>query len=846
MRKVEFRIDFNVDDEAVLQIKYRFFTNDGECRQGRLALDELSSGMWSGFLTFDYDVVRISYGYELVRLGEVVRYEWNTMPHEVEFAFERSSWILYDKWLDSPFANYMQSGLFKRFCMSDESSCNLDRAIFTNECPDVLLFDVPACGLAENETLVLTGDDDVLGCWSPERAVRMKKIAFNRWQCVIDVSSIKNKTINFKFVAFNLKNCSVRWETGNNRAFHIVDNGETVVRRVTVDGIDFSVRKLRMAGTVIPLFSLRSEKSWGVGDFGDLKLFAEWLAATGQHVLQLLPVNDTALYGGECDSYPYNCISVFALHPQYADMSVLPKLKDGRTYAAFLRRAKRLNEKEAFDYSTVNELKEAYLRKLFDENADVFLSNNDYKLFIEKQKEWLEPYCAYRFLTRKIGVGYDNWGKFSFYEKDTCKFLINEFCDAEREMQYYSYVQYLLYSQLKDAHNYALSLGVVLKGDIPIGVAPNGVDVWCDKSLFNRSGSAGAPPDAFSADGQNWGFPTYNWEVMARDGYSWWCRRLKYMANFFDAYRIDHILGFFRIWEIPSCVSSGLSGHFRPSMPLSVEEIENCGFYFDVSRYSCKFLSDLPSDKPADLLFIPDEDSSGYYHPRIMASETDCYKALGERNRQAFDNIYEDFFYHRHTRYWFEEAMKKLAPLLSATTMTACGEDLGMIPECVPWAMKNLQILSLEIQRMPKNFGERFARTENYPYLSVATPSTHDMSTLREWWTENTDDTQYFYNEIIGMQGKAPAELSGNIAKKIISMHLGSPSMLALVAWQDWMAMDESLRRANANDERINIPANRAHVWNYRMHMTIEELCSKRLFNKTLLQMVSESERILK
>ena len=316
------------------------------------------------------------------------------------------------------------------------------------------------------------------------------------------------------------------------------------------------------------------------------------------------------------------------------------------------------------------------------------------------------------------------------------------------------------------------------------------------------------------------------------------------MAEFFDAYRIDHILGFFRIWEIPCNVSSGLSGHFRPCRPLSVEEIECAGFRFDPAVHSCASTAALPAG-PADLLFLPDEKLSGCYHPRIMASKTNSYLALDEASRQAFDRIYEDFFYHRHTNFWYEEAMKKLAPLLSATSMTACGEDLGMIPACVPWAMKQLQVLSLEIQRMPKQFGVRFANPAYYPYLSVATPSTHDMSTLREWWTESPEDTRCFYNEMLGREGEAPKQMSGEVAKSILVQHLQSPSMLALVAWQDWMAMDERLRRDNPCAERINIPANRDHVWNYRMHIPIERLLKEDEFNETLRGMFADSGRLL-
>lgn len=843
MKKIEFIVIFHTDDNATIQVKYCFRTTGGEESENRLQLEKSSPDTWNGILTFDNNVTELSYGYEVVRNGTTVRNEWGDTPHKISLENTDTSWKLFDKWFDAPFCNYMQSGLFKKFHTHNTPATGCGKITIPSTSPDILLFDIQACGLTADETVVLTGDADELGNWEPLRGIRMTNTAFNRWQCIADVSAIRNRTLNFKFVTLDTKNGNIQWESGDNRTLFIACEEQPTIRRVTFEGIKFREPDLRIAGTVIPLFSLRSESSWGIGDFGDLKKMAEWLAATGQHVLQLLPVNDTTIYGGEGDSYPYNCVSVFALHPQYINIPALPAIKDGRTRAAFLRRAKRLNDSRTFDYPAVNELKENYLRKLYQESGEKLLDTPEFKLFEKEQQSWLKPYCAYRFLSKKICPGPGNWNKYDSYKEDTYERLTKEYDDAAHEMRYHALVQYFLYKQLKEAHEYSLSLGVAIKGDIPIGVAPDGADVWCDKKLFNRQGSAGAPPDAFSADGQNWGFPTYNWETMALDGYSWWKRRLKYMSNFFDAYRIDHILGFFRIWEIPSYVSSGLSGHFRPSIPLTIEEIEKAGFYFDPSQHSCAKATAIPADKPADLLFIPDETLPGHYHPRIMASETNSYRALGERNKQAFNRLYEDFFYHRHTNFWFEEAMKKLTPLLSATTMTACGEDLGMIPACVPWAMNNLQILSLEIQRMPKQYGTRFAHTEEYPYLSVATPSTHDMSTLREWWTENPDDTQHFYNEIIGREGKAPTTMDGTTAKAILAMHLKSPSMLTMIAWQDWMAIDERLRHPDAHEERINIPANRDHVWNYRMHITIEELCKQRAFNETVSQMIQEAGR---
>ncbi|MBQ5663966.1 MAG: 4-alpha-glucanotransferase, partial [Bacteroidaceae bacterium] len=519
MKKIEFIVTFHTDDNATIQVKYRFRTTKGEEFENRLQLEEGANDTWSGFLTFDDSTTELIYGYEVTRNCTTVRSEWGETPHSINLEASSASWKLFDKWYDAPFCNYMQSGLFKKFYNRETAAFSKEKIAFPNNNSDILFIDIQACGLTADETLVLTGDDAEVGNWEPTRGIRMTNVNFNRWQCAVEASALHNKTLSFKFVALNTKSGEARWEAGDNRTIFIANEERATINRFTFEGIDFGTPRLRVAGTVIPLFSLRSESSWGIGDFGDLKKMAEWLSATGQHVLQLLPVNDTTIYGGEGDSYPYNCVSVFALHPQYVDISALPAIKDGRTRAAFFRRAKRLNENRTFDYQAVNELKENYLRKLYEESGEKLLESPEFKLFEKEQKAWLEPYCAYRFLSKNICPGPGNWGKYNTYETDTCERLIKEYSNAESEMRYYALVQFFLYKQLKEAHEYSLSLGVTIKGDIPIGVAPDGVDVWCDRKLFNCKGSAGAPPDAFSADGQNWGFPTYNWETMALDGY---------------------------------------------------------------------------------------------------------------------------------------------------------------------------------------------------------------------------------------------------------------------------------------------------------------------------------------
>ena len=893
MHSLEFNIRYNVSDGAALHLCYRLDDN-GDVQDGSIALREVQKGWWVCSMDVDDRYPNICYGYELRLGGNTLCSEWAGTPHTLRFNCVNRNYIVHDMWLDSPAGYYEQTNLFRFFNKQarelDEPSVNWYNRSVT--------FSVYATGLRRNERLHLVGDAGVLGSWEPAKALPMQQRVRNRWSVTFDVSTLWSGGLYYKFIAIDDEG-NVRWESGDNRHILLPDFEPSTNYFYQLDALTFDAPSLRLAGTVIPLFSLRSAHGWGIGDFGDIKLFADWLASTGQNILQLLPVNDTTVCGGNEDSYPYNCVSVFALNPIYTDISALPALSKARRNAFYQKEREALNALPTVEYAKVYRLKINYLRELFEEVGSDVLSSEGYIAFEKEQQQWLKSYALFRFLSSRLHSNIWDWGEYSRYGSGTMERVVAEYPDAVYEVRFHSYVQYLLYTQLSDAHNYANSRGIALKGDIPIGVAPNGVDVWCDREQFNLAVSAGAPPDMFAADGQNWGFPTYNWQVMAADGYAWWRRRLQYMSRFFDAYRIDHILGFFRIWEIPRTATSGLAGSFSPNRPLSVEEMAVAGFAFDESRHTVPYIDDALLKKHfprkarqiidaflcencdgtyrfkpeitdantlayyiyertpklsqpmkdallriyGSVLFMRDLNTPTLFVPRILGSDTGAYAQLTQSERIAYDRIYEDYFYNRHTMFWFREGIRKLTPLLLSTPMTACGEDLGMIPACVPWVMKNLQVLSLEIQRMPKLYGETFADTGRYPYLSVATPSTHDMSTLRGWWLEDEALSQQFYNNVLGFDGKAPLEMDGRIAYTILARHLASPSAFALFAWQDWMAMDERLRRDNPDDERINVPSNRDHQWSYRMHIPIEQLMQERAFNETLHRMITDAGR---
>lgn len=690
------------------------------------------------------------------------------------------------------------------------------------------------------------------------------------------------------------------WESCFNREVELPELAEGDVVVYELPEARFDIAPLKVAGTLVPVFSLRSKESFGVGDFGDLRKMIDWVAQTRQRVLQILPINDTTTTHTWTDSYPYSCISIFALHPQYVDFTSLPALKDATLKKHFDSLRKELNGLKQIDYERVNQAKLAYLQALYVQEGKTVLADKKFKSFFNEAEQWLIPYAQYCVLRDKYGTAdFSQWPNHNCWNEADRKALANSRSKEYKEVEFWYFVQYLLSKQLKEVHDYAIAKGVILKGDIPIGVSRFGCDVWSEPRYFNLNGQAGAPPDDFSVNGQNWGFPTYNWEEMLNDGCQWWIRRFQNMSKYFDAYRIDHVLGFFRIWEIPSDAVHGLLGQFQPSLGMSRDEIEAYGLHWQEALFTEPFITDwvldrvfkehaeevrekylVPgtdgrykmhpdydtqkkvekafegktSDKDiwirdglyaliSDVLFVRDHKDASKFHPRISVQFDFIYESLYDSDKQIFNQLYNDYFYRRNNHFWYREAMRKLPQLVNATRMLVCAEDLGMVPDCVPWVIDQLRILSLELQSMPKDPHVRFGHLSRNPYRSVCTISSHDMPTLRQWWDEDIARTQDYYCTMLHRGDAAPHPLPGWLARDIVSRNLTSPSILCVLSIQDWLSIDEKLRLPDPNAERINIPANPHHYWRYRMHLNIEDLLSNKDFTANITELVSQSGR---
>lgn len=888
-------VQFNIKYKVMFgeQIVVNIQTEEGELK---LPLETTDGERWACDWCVESPEKSYTYYYSVEREGKAVKTEWLMIKHQLDVNAKKAAvYTLYDHWKAMPEDAFLYSSAFTD-CINHQTPQEMKPETGSK----IVRLIVRAPQLRDGERLGVLGADKALGAWDVQKILPMTQHTYNEWVADIDAAHLEGSHLEFKFVAFRNAKNEFLWENSMNRTVDLPEMKAGELVSYELDQAFFALYNRKLAGTQVPVFSLRTCKSAGIGDFGDLKAMIDFVASTGQKVLQLLPINDTTITHTWTDSYPYSCISVFAIHPQYADLHALPELKDAKARAEAEKTRAELNALDKIDYEKVNDFKINYLRQIFNQEGEKMMKTAEYKAFFQASELWLVPYAQYSYLRDKNGTAdFNQWPDHQVWDEAERKVLADPKTAAYKNVAFFYFVQFVLDRQMQEAHEHAKAKGVILKGDIPIGVNRNGCDVWTEPKYFNLNGQAGAPPDDFSANGQNWGFPTYNWFEMLKDGCQWWNRRFQNMARYFDAYRIDHVLGFFRIWEIPVHSVHGLLGQFAPALAMSREEIESYGLHFQEDRFTRPFITDWVLDrvfheragevkekyldrldderyqmKPevdtqrkvealfadvtnekelwlrdglyaliSDVLFVRDHTNPGVFHPRISAQLDFIYESLYDNDKAAFNRLYNDYFYRRNNQFWYQEAMKKLPKLVQATRMLVCAEDLGMVPDCVPWVMDELKILSLELQSMPKDPSVKFGHLSRNPYRSVCTISSHDMPTLRMWWDENIQRTQEYYNTMLYRQGSAPHPLPGWLASDIISRHLTSPSMLCILSIQDWLATDEVLRLPDADAERINIPATPKHYWRYRMHLNIEDLAADKRFVQNITEMISQSGR---
>ena len=744
--------------------------------------------------------------------------------------------------------------------------------------------------LQDDKVICLSGSAKEMSGWSEQEPVLLHK-SKDCWSVNLNLHK-ETFPIAYKFGIYDLlEKKIIHFEDGSNRNIEYPAAKDKPVLMHFFPGFD--QYKWQGAGINFPVSALKTAQSWGVGDFTDLNLLTDLAKASGIKLIQLLPINDTTATHTIKDSYPYASISAFALHPLFLNVHKLSVAASIEISDELLQQVKALNKLPQLDFQKVIEIKTAAIKELYFKDKHSYKDDFAFFDFFDLNRNWLVPYAAFCYLRDNYNTADPaKWEEYQYYDEVAVQELVSPENAHYDEIAIHYFTQYHLHLQLLDAVEYAHKNGIVLKGDLPIGVGRHSVDTWMYPTLFHMDMQAGAPPDAFAVKGQNWEFPTYNWEEMGKNNYAWWRQRMEHMSNYFDAIRIDHILGFFRIWSIPQQDVEGILGTFVPAIPLSINDFRHMGIHFDEDRLCKPFISEhilstlFPGNEDwvkenvldkngfknsfdsqqkiaawfkanpekdflqqglfdliTDVILIKDATQHNHFHFRINVHATESYKNLDVSLQNKLGALYQRYFYEMQDDLWKDGTQKKLNALQKNTGMLLCAEDLGMVPDFVENILKGREILSLQVQRMPKKIGENFSHPKNAIYLSVVTPSTHDMSTIRQWWEEDREDTQYFYNNLMAREGTAPFYCEPWLCKEIITQHLSSPAMWAVFLIQDLMAMDEQVRRENPAEERINVPSNPNHNWNYRMHITLEDLLATTSFIQNLKTIIRQSGR---
>lgn len=609
---------------------------------------------------------------------------------------------------------------------------------------------------------------------------------------------------------------------------------------------------MRGAGINVPVFSLRSKKDLGCGEFLDLIPLIDWAKESGFKLIQILPINDTSMTETEEDGHPYSILSAFALHPIYLNIEVMVP-----EFAEEIHPIVRDLNLPHFNYQGTYLAKKELLKLIYEFRGEKDLSTKAFKTFFKRNEGELKAYAAFCTLRDKYGTSdFRKWGKYKEYSE----LLVEKVCE-ENPVEFFYFVQYHLDKQMRMVVEHAKEQGIILKGDFPMGVHPNSVEAWRFNEYFRWHVSMGAPPDFYNSLGQNWGFPPYDWDEIKEEGFFWLKSRLKWMDQYFDMIRLDHVLGYFRLWEVPIEQVRGLMGTFFPSTGYSEEELSELGLT-DLKRLTEPYGDKLPKglktqvqvrDKVKDkkererlyrqlenCLFFERE---GSFHPRVDLSSTESFHALTDEEQDLVLGLFEEYYLERQETLWKEKGMEKLKYMKKHTSMDICAEDIGVIPSCVGEVLKKLDIINLHVQRMPKSFDHEFEDPRDFPETCVCTPSNHDTATLREWWEESEETRTRYFHTILKHDGTPPQKLTPELAKEIVQAHLNSKARWAIFLFQDLFAMSDDLRTPNPTAERINDPADPSFKWDWRMHIYVEELQLAKSHSRLLAEMIKEGHR---
>ena len=664
-----------------------------------------------------------------------------------------------------------------------------------------------------------------------------------------------------------------------------------------------SKTEARLIGTVIPVGALRSGKSIGVGEFSDLAEFGVLCVKMGIGLVQLLPVNDTGY-----QSSPYSALTAFGLNPLYLRIGDLPEASGYEADIDSIK--KKFNSAPRFPYEAILRAKMDLLRKIYDANKEKIAASASLKSWI-KVNSWVKPYAVYRRL--KETNGEKSWKEWNAKERSSKekgakeknlkeRNLIEALWDdpalAEKHM-FWAWLQEALDTQFSAAAANLKKLGICLMGDIPILMNEDSCDVWAHPELFNQELSAGAPPDMYSPEGQNWGFPTYNWHAHSKDSFTWWKGRLKAAEKYYQAYRIDHVLGFFRIWASGRENNTALLGRYVPYIPVNPKDFKDLNFNEGRIHWICEphimtgelwealradwggpysevelsaaairvlelalervgeeelwlFKKSIRGEKDIDALDIHSaakaflrkafgdriffEPEPNQFFPAWYYKQSRAYASLSDEEKEGLEKLLETRNLNSE-KIWEEEGARLLSMLTVSSPMLPCAEDLGAVPACVPKVLSKLNILGLRVVRWHRDWYK-----EGQPYIPFEDYPELSVctpavhdSSCLREWWD-TEADQKVFSGFIGVPS-LPKVYNPGTARIVINKVATAASRFRIFQIQDLLHLSNCWYAEDPSSERINIPGTSNDFnWTYRLPATMSEL----LKDEDLIRAVSE------
>lgn len=591
---------------------------------------------------------------------------------------------------------------------------------------------------------------------------------------------------------------------------------------IRLEKTENDLRKLivsqKRAGVSIPLSSIVTQHSLDCGDIYSLQVLSKWTRSCGLSIIQILPLNDSGF-----GKSPYSSISAYAMDPLYISLYLLDLDKESKKIERGLK----------FDLNSTRQKKLAILKKHF---LSIFNSHltNQIKEFT-KQYPFFRTYSCFKILYEKnYGKLWTEWQFGSVHS-----IQIEDQIETENQTEYFfqAWIQMILCKQLRETKSVLEQDGIFLMGDMPILTSINSADVWSKRHLFNRNLSAGAPPDQFSYDGQNWGFPVIEWTMMKKENYSWWRERVQYLEKFFDLYRIDHVLGMYRIWSVPLNAKSARYGYFYPQKGLSKED------FLSVKLEPDEFVQKEILYEFAFNQYVFCWDFASL--PNFMSLDEDIKNqliTLSAKNSSFDESI------------WKENGETILNFLSKESKMLACAEDLGAVPDFIKDSIKQNEIIGLDIIRWTRNYHSEkanFILAEDYRRLSVASLSVHDTSVALAWWNEIDSNTKEQFLELIGLKEEESKD-KVKLLEKMMEFALSVNSIFSIHLLHDYL-FDPQYNQYkdrklcildNPEEHRINTPGTQEEFnWDYRFPFVLEELLDNEKLCARIKKMIKQNSR---